>query len=119
MPPSPNEAGVTVTPSEHADFVLAPQSTYSATLTIATRPVVYPQGQVFMTSGGKQVAWDGTAPATSVAPFSIDATAGDVEMSVYVEGEFAAESLVREGLATSALLRNALAGSRFVARDPE
>jgi|GEM_PF-5771646 len=114
-----NEGSATTTTVTHADFVLAPQSTYSATLTIATRGTVYPQGQVFMASGGKQVAFDGTSAATSVAAFEIDATGGDVEKSVYVEGEFAVDSLVRDGLATSIDLRNALAGSRIIARDPQ
>jgi len=120
MNPTINEASVVETPNAApALFVLAPHDTVDQVLTVSQNATIWPQAQCFMVAGGKLVAFDGTAACVAVAPIAIDATAGDVDFSVYVEGEFSEPALIREAaVADPQTFLNALAGSRITAKTP-
>lgn len=113
--PTINHGGFDTAPRTYDTLLLPPQETTDAILVVPQNATPWPIGQVFQktATGDRLEAFDGTRPAVAVAPFEVDATAGDTEAALYTSGRFNIAALIRTGLDDAQAMRAALAGSRI------
>jgi len=88
--PTINHGGFDTATRSYDTLLLPPQETTSAILVVSQNATPWPIGQVFQKTdtGDKLEAFDGTRPAVAVAPFEVDATAGDTPSPLYTSGRF-------------------------------